>query len=93
MLSLKEVTSSRITCLNNLSLSIVKIVPRYRNIQFNEHLTMSAFSIYKMKTANQTHKDADRTNEMSRKEKKCLHGYPCMSDYIYVYTYRHDYLT
>lgn len=54
---------------------------------------MSAFSIYKMKTANQTHKDADRTNEMSRKEKKCLHGYPCMSDYIYVYTYRHDYLT
>lgn len=74
MLSLKEITGSRITCLNNVSLSIVKIVTRYRNIQFNEHLTMSLFSIYKMKTTNQTHKDADRTNEMSRKEKNAYMG-------------------
>lgn len=40
---LREITSSRIECLSNVALSISKNFPRYRNIQFTEHFTMSKF--------------------------------------------------
>lgn len=84
---MREVTSSRTSFLNNVLLVFWRF---FHGIEIFSPLNTSLcliFSVYKMRTAIQTHKDAEGTKKYQGQEKNAYMDM-CVSDYkcnIYIY--------